>query len=41
MVISGVFVAFVHFGSLVFEVVCQSLVLELACIYLGIVLVVV
>ena len=41
MVISGVLVAFVHFGSLVFEVVYQSLVLELACIYIGIVLVVV
>ena len=41
MVISGVLVAFMHFGSLIFEVVGQSLVLELACIHLGIVLVVV
>ena len=41
MVISGVLVAFMDFGSLVFEVACQSSVLELACIYHGIVLVVV
>ena len=38
--ISDVLVVFVHFGYLAFEVVCQSLVLELACMHLGIVLVV-
>ena len=40
VVISEVLVVFVHFGYLAFEVVCQSLVLGLACIHLGIVLVV-
>ena len=37
LVVSEVLVILVNF---VFEVVCQSLVLELACIYFGIVLVV-
>ena len=38
--ISEVLTVFMHFGYLAFEVVCQSLVLELACMHLRIVLVV-
>ena len=40
MVISEVLAVFLHFGSFPFGVVCQSLVLGLACIHPGIVLVV-
>ena len=38
--ISEVLAVFRHFGYLAFEVVCQSLVLELACMHFGIVQVV-
>ena len=40
VVISEVLAVFMHFGYLAFEVACQSLVLGLASIHLGIVLVV-